>query len=224
MGLYVISLYGGQLAAVPAGFISNTMGWPWVLWWCAILNAIGFVVCFFLMEETMYDRQALPTVNPSTIDNTPVIQSDGEESKDGAMKPLDQKATVEERTLATSYPIRTYWQKLAFFTPLNGRRDTYFERVYRPLQMFRFPGIIFGGFIYGCFLNWFSAVNATVSIFFASPPYNWSEAVRISIHEVLELQLLIMFRSLACLISPKYLEHFLLAFAPVNLGIDCVFV
>lgn len=172
MGLYVMALYGGQMAAVPAGYITNAMGWPWVLWWCAILNAVGFIVCFFLMEETMYHREVLPTVD------TPARGSAVGETKDMGDKSSDTVIMSKgETTLGTSYPTRTYWQKLAPFVPLNGRRNTFFEMVYRPLMMLRFPPIIFGGFIYGCFLNWFAIVNATVSIFFSSPPYNWSPAV-----------------------------------------------
>jgi len=171
MGLYVMALYGGQLGAVPAGFISDSMGWPWVLWWCAILNAIGFIVCFFLMEETMYHREVIPLSN--TPSSEAVQEKVGEDSKiTGTSVP------EESNGLGTSYPVKTYWQKLAFFVPLNRRRNTFFEKVYRPLQMLRFPGVIFGGFIYGCFLNWFALVNATVSIFLTSPPYEWKASVR----------------------------------------------
>lgn len=173
MGLYVMALYGGQLAAVPAGYITNAMGWPWVLWWCSVLNAVGFVVCFFLMEETMYHREALPSIN------TPSTRSINGETKDyGVKNPGADITPMTEKSQGTAFPVKTYWQKLSPFVPLNGRPNTFFKHMYRPLQMFRFPGILFGGFIYGCFLNWFSVVNATVSIFLSSPPYNWSAAVR----------------------------------------------
>ncbi|CEP64897.1 uncharacterized protein LALA0_S14e01728g [Lachancea lanzarotensis] len=58
-----LSLYGltlllaSFLAPFVAGFISEGQGWEWVMWWCAILCAVGFVILFFFMEETNYDRK-----------------------------------------------------------------------------------------------------------------------------------------------------------------------
>lgn len=184
MGLYVMALYGGSLSPVPAGYITNAMGWPWVLWWCAILNAFGFVSCFFFLEETMYHREALPTTNyvrdvaASSVDAVISTEKDLSATKPETAADSDSSSMRgREMALAgTSYPVRSYWQKLAFFRSLNGRRNTFWEQTYKPLLLIRFPGIIFGGFIYGCYLNWFSIVNATVSVFFTSSPYNWSSA------------------------------------------------
>lgn len=174
MGLYAMSLFGGQWAAVPSGFISDAFGWPWVLWTCAILNAFAFVVCFFLMEETMYHRDSSPRVAPylSEVDEIP----------EGYTAQTHDKATstpaYRETTVAQTFPMRTYWQKLWPFTGLNGHRNSFLEKVYRPLTMLRFPGIIFAGFIYGCFLNWFAMVNAVNSLILTAPPYNWEASVR----------------------------------------------
>lgn len=179
MGLYVMALYGGQIAAVPAGFIANTQGWPWVLWWCAILNAIGFIVCFFLMEETLYHRDELPM--SSIPASATAVSTDDAKALNGSKMEADSDGATEQVSTpmhGVSYPVRSYWEKLMPFVPLNGRRNTFWEQTYKPLLLTRFPGIVFGGFIYGCFLNWFSIVNATVSIFLTSEPYNWSDAVR----------------------------------------------
>ena len=46
----------GKLAPMLAGFINDGQDWRWVLWWTAIWIGIAFVYCFFLMEETNYDR------------------------------------------------------------------------------------------------------------------------------------------------------------------------
>ena len=148
------------------------MGWQWVLFWAAIVNAIGFVFCFFFMEETMYHR-------------TPIIPT-SDHTLEGHTKPSEMDPSVKRDTnnvnsdCITSgeiYPIKTYWQKLAPFTPLNGRPNHFFQMVWRPFPMFRFPVVLFAGFIYGCFLSWFALLNATVSIFLSSPPYNFQAAV-----------------------------------------------
>ncbi|SCU89875.1 LADA_0F00254g1_1 [Lachancea dasiensis] len=60
---FALSLYGltllsaSYLAPFVAGFISQGQGWEWVMWWCAIFAAVCFVVLFFLMEETNFDRK-----------------------------------------------------------------------------------------------------------------------------------------------------------------------
>ncbi|CAK7215376.1 hypothetical protein SBRCBS47491_002464 [Sporothrix bragantina] len=180
MGLYVMSLYGGQLAAVPAGYITNAMGWPWVLWWCAILNAVGFVVCFFCLEETMYHRDELPTTSVTAVagGSGEAVTSSAvlDKKTEAGIVDSDSSTRGRDASAGVSFPVKSYWQKLAPFVPLNGRRNTFWEQAYKPLLLVRFPGIVFGGFIYGCYLNWFSIVNATVSVFLTSPPYNWSAA------------------------------------------------
>lgn len=55
IGLYAFSLAGSSyFAPVIAGFITDGQGWQWVFYWCTIFLAIGFVFCFFFMEETNY--------------------------------------------------------------------------------------------------------------------------------------------------------------------------
>ncbi len=68
-------------------------------------------------------------------------------------------------------------EKLAPFVSRGDSSVQALKMVYRPFLMMRFPVIVFAGFIYGCYLCWFALVNATVSIFLASPPYNFSASV-----------------------------------------------
>ncbi|KAJ5288633.1 hypothetical protein N7478_001663 [Penicillium angulare] len=174
IGLYAMALYGGQWGAVPAGFINDTMGWPWVLFFCAILNGLAFLVCFFFMEETMYHRQVLPIQqinNEIEVAATPTAGEDNKSEKDQSTITRQLSQAVVE-----SYLTKTYWQKLMPFTPLNGRRNTFLEMMYMPLRMFRFPSIVFAGFSYGCFLNWYAMVNAVNSAAFTALPYNWTAA------------------------------------------------
>ncbi|KAJ5116318.1 hypothetical protein N7456_000666 [Penicillium angulare] len=174
IGLYAMALYGGQWGAVPAGFINDTMGWQWVLFFCAILNGLAFLACFFFMEETMYHRKVLPVQQLNNDTNIAATQAVDENKK----SEKDQSTVTRQlsQTVAESYLTKTYWQKLMPFTPLNGRRNTFFEMMYMPLRMFQFPSIVFAGFSYGCFLNWFSMVNAVNSTAFTAMPYNWTAA------------------------------------------------
>ncbi len=61
MALYALFLAGSNFfAPIIAGFINDGQGWKWVLYWCSIFCAIGFVFLFFFMEETNYYRRAGP--------------------------------------------------------------------------------------------------------------------------------------------------------------------
>src|SRR4030081_1166870 len=55
MGAYSLFLFGSNfIAPIIAGFIDDGQGWKWVLYWSAIIPGIGFVICFFFMEETNF--------------------------------------------------------------------------------------------------------------------------------------------------------------------------
>jgi MFS family permease len=79
MGLYSFMLAGSNfLAPILAGFINDGQGWKWVMYWCAIFQAIGFVFCFFFMEETNYDRAPMEMI--SSQSTTPGILTPKEPS------------------------------------------------------------------------------------------------------------------------------------------------
>lgn len=73
----------------------------------------------------------------------------------------------------------TKWSKYSFFRVLPGRPsklDT-LKMAYRPLIMiFRFPTVVWAGFLYGINLAWYNVLNGTVSPVLTSAPYNWSAA------------------------------------------------
>ncbi|EXJ81511.1 hypothetical protein A1O1_07575 [Capronia coronata CBS 617.96] len=168
MGLYVMCLFGGQLGCVPAGFINDSQGWPWVLFWCAILNAIGFGVCFFFMEETKYTRHvAEPVASSSTSQDDATLEKPAEKT------PAHDVNGEVDIVSHNSYPVKSYWQKLAPFSNGTGFTRQFLKGVMGPAVMLQFPTVVFSGFIYGCYLCWFALVNATVSLIFASPPYSF---------------------------------------------------
>lgn len=210
MGLFTLAMFGGTLGPVPAGFITDAMGWPWVLFWCAILNAVTFVTCFFAMEETMYFRQANPPAcGDATIASRPLqkaanIEADAETDsssqryrKEAAIQTCpdanitgeEHKKEIDTRDIAdtnisTSYAVKSYFRKLAPFAGRGGRPAQVLQKVVCSIQMLRFPPVVFAGFIYGCYMCWYAVVNATLSIFFGSPPYNFAPSVRLAVSHV----------------------------------------
>lgn len=185
MGLFTLAMFGGTLGPVPAGFITDAMGWPWVLFWCAILNAVAFVTCFFAMEETMYFRQANIEADAgadassqkcrkeAAIQTGPNAKISSEEYK----KENDARGGVDT-SISTPYTVKSYFRKLAPIAGRGGRPAHVLQKVVCSIQMLRFPPVVFAGFIYGCYMCWYAVVNATLSLFFGSSPYNFAPSVR----------------------------------------------
>lgn len=165
-----LAVYGLSLAAswkfapVFAAFINTGQGWKWTLWWCAIGMGVAFVYCFFLMEETNYDRH----ISQSTL-------SEGSESgSEDFVEPVtaaDEKTTEKSRVgngQATvemgqvTYSRKTYWQKLGVID--KKRPNRILDIMWAPFKFFSFPVVVWAGFMYGTNgLVWPGILNATAS-------------------------------------------------------------
>ncbi|KAK6607285.1 hypothetical protein H4I96_02692 [Botrytis cinerea] len=188
MGLYAFMLAGSNfLAPILAGFINDGQGWRWVMYWCAIFLAIGFVFCFFLMEETNYDRA--PLEKTTSGDNTPGVATPKEgvlqEKSSASSKPRDpEKGTSVDVSRAANqntelgavhYKPKTYVQKLSL---KDKKRDfRLFRMMIRPLIFMSLPSIAYAGFSYGSNLIWFNVLNGTASLILSAPPYNFSSSM-----------------------------------------------
>ncbi|CAD6440025.1 6505ea9c-ed63-4f6a-a8a3-9446c1d57371 [Sclerotinia trifoliorum] len=188
MGLYAFMLTGSNfLAPILAGFINDGQGWRWVMYWCAIFLAIGFVFCFFLMEETNYDR-APPEIKKS-LGNTPeaITPKEGmiQEKSSNSSTSLDPEkdTSIGVSNLATQtiergavhYTPKTYLQKLSL---KDKKRDfRLFRMVVRPLIFMSLPSVAYAGFSYGSNLIWFNVLNGTASLILSAPPYNFSSSM-----------------------------------------------
>lgn len=164
LAVYGLSLaFSGKLAPVFAAFINTGMGWKWTLWWCSIGMGVSFVYCFFLMEETNYDRCLPVTTVSAGASSEEVSESAGEEKgeKTGA---ATNDAPVKVGQVA--YPRRTYWQKLSV-TGDKKRPNRLLEVMWSPFKFFTMPVVVWAGFMYGSNgLVWPGILNAT-----ASPTY-----------------------------------------------------
>ncbi|KAL9526779.1 hypothetical protein SMMN14_09514 [Sphaerulina musiva] len=161
----------GKLAPMLAGFINDGQDWRWVLWWTAIWIAIAFVYCFFLMEETNYDRtHHSPTHAPASevvvSELTSGINSTTAHEKDP--KPLDalSSSSTSDREAGQTlplYPRKSYWQKLRLFTNNNESRPNRMLDIFlAPFKGFTYPVIVYAGLMYGAnALVWSGVQNAT---------------------------------------------------------------
>jgi hypothetical protein len=159
--------------------VNNVTGWKWVMYWCAIFLAIGFVFCCFFMEETNYDRAPLEMV--STEDSTPGTASPKVGTPPIAADP-EKAATIsnldpndDSGVGLVRYVPKTYMQKLSL---LDKERDFHlFRMMIRPLLFFSLPSVVYAGFSYGSNLIWFNVLNGTASLILSAPPYNFPSSM-----------------------------------------------
>jgi MFS family permease len=171
LAVYGLSLAAsGKLAPVFAAFINTGQGWKWTLWWCAIGMGVAFVYCFFLMEETNYDRPATTSTTLSSSNSSSSVDAVSPSSEktalDGGEKALSMPAESDTTTGQVIYPRKTYMQKLSLFGD-KKRPNRILDIMWSPFKFFRFPVVVWAGFMYGTnALVWPGILNAT-----ASPTY-----------------------------------------------------
>ncbi|ODQ61892.1 hypothetical protein WICANDRAFT_24927 [Wickerhamomyces anomalus NRRL Y-366-8] len=200
MGIYAVALLTSNfLAPMIAGFISDGIGWKWVMWMCSIFGAVCFVFLFFFMEETNYNRKlGSKKINIMTIegigkDEENITSVTSEEKRIGTVL---SHQTMEERMQETnenlynevdmasssdelnyeSKPRKTFKDKLSL---TGGFKEKFLLLHYfiGPFRMARFPSVLWGGFLYGSSLVWFNLLNATEATVLGGAPYHFSSAM-----------------------------------------------
>ncbi|KAK5123781.1 hypothetical protein LTR85_002417 [Meristemomyces frigidus] len=172
IALYALLLAGSNfLAPILAGFIADGQGWKWVLYWCAIFCAIGFVFLFFFMEETNYSRPAI-----IGHENEPDVSAPPSTLADADEKRLPHSPNVEpaEPLPETMHTRKTYLDKIKLWQAADMRKPNHLAgMVSRPLIFLTFPVIAYAGFSYGSNLVWFNVLNGTASLILGGAPYNF---------------------------------------------------
>ncbi|KAI1336065.1 major facilitator superfamily transporter [Xylariaceae sp. FL0016] len=162
----------GKLAPMLSGFINVGMGWKWTLYWCAIWNSIALAYCFFLMEETNYDRshQAEPTMEAAVPASEKQVGSSSDKvSNEGKTSPAEDYGVAD-----VIYPRKTYAQKLSLKD--KPRPNRLFDVAVGCFQGFTYPAVVYGGLMYGANnLVWSGVQNATAGTVYTTM-YGFSTA------------------------------------------------
>ena len=179
MALYALFLAGSNfLAPILAGFINDGQGWRWVLYWCSIFCAIGFIFLFLFMEETNYHRGATSFDSEKTRPGARISPEGSVELVGEKEKPVDRAVGNIEAGDANVRQLKNYWDKLRVVEPSSWQRPNRLAgMVLRPLVFLIFPVIFYAGFSYGSNLVWFNVLNATASLILSGPPYSFSSSM-----------------------------------------------
>jgi hypothetical protein len=114
---------------------------------------VAFVYCFFLLEESNYDRQAPQTTLSAGSSTEAVIEpstaSEKPDLKEGDVNTNVDLAAVEMGQVA--YPRKTYFQKLSIID--KKRPNRLLEIMWSPFKFFSFPVVVWAGFMYGTLLQ-----------------------------------------------------------------------
>ncbi|KAJ3546108.1 hypothetical protein NM208_g2171 [Fusarium decemcellulare] len=164
LAVYGFSLaFAGKLAPTLSGFINYGQNWEWVLYWSAIWVGIAFLYCFFVMEETTYDRKIQSTERG--IEETEKSELPAEPNSPEHTTGKDEKCQGEsleptDFEITPSYPKKTYWQKLSLLP--QRRPNRLLPIMWGPIRFFSYPIVVYAGLMYGANgLTWSSILNAT---------------------------------------------------------------
>lgn len=142
-----------------------------MLYWCAIFCGIGFVFCFFLMEETNYSRATIigHENEPVTAATSPIHGADDEKKLPGSPDVESAEPLPEN-----NFVPKSYMDKLKLFRTYDIRKPNRLAgMVARPLIFLTFPVIFYAGFSYGSNLVWFNVLNGTASLILGGAPYDF---------------------------------------------------
>lgn len=118
------------------------------------------------MEETNYDRKSIGVVE--TLDSP----SSGSQPDLTDPEKVQKTAKTDIRSPYEIESRKSFWQKLALWD--KPRAQLMHIRIKQQLAFVLWPNVFYAGFAYGSTLIWFNVLNATASIIFTAPPYNFS--------------------------------------------------
>lgn len=149
------------------------------MYWCAIWLAMGFIFCFFFLEETNYDRAheppapRSPSSSPGT--NTPQASDARREGESGdpekVLAPVEKATPGDVDAGVVQYKMKTFAQRLSLRD--KPRPFHLWTMMYRPLLFVSLPAVSYAGFSYGSNLVWFNVLNGTASPILGGAPYNF---------------------------------------------------
>lgn len=173
LALYALTLVGSNyIAPVISGFINDGQGYKWVFYWPTIFCAVAFVFMFFFMEETNYDRQSVGVVDLTA-------SSEKSQSRENQIRTMEsdvgKKASNMDTRLDGDGRTKNFLQKMSLKD--RPRRQLMHVRFFQQLRFVAWPNVFYAGWAYGSTLIWFNVLNATASVVFSAPPYNFSPAI-----------------------------------------------
>lgn len=179
LGLYILATsIGTFLGPLVAGYIAAT-AWRWIGWATGIITGITFIVFYFGLEETVFDRTVLVGTQTNThhraIDSSEKVTDPETSHLPVELHPAPEASTnnrLESALEARDRP-RTYLERIRPITPASNLIGTgfkqYLTRLWHTIKLFYFPAVVFAG------LQW-GAQDAWLSFYLTVEEDNWYDA------------------------------------------------
>ncbi|AOW04387.1 major facilitator superfamily domain-containing protein [Yarrowia lipolytica] len=173
VGVYAFALmFSSYIAPLVAGFIAEGMNWKWVFYWGSIFNGVCLVFLFFFFEETNYVREHVAQPVPKEGSVLEGSSGSGDPEKIDDYSEGRSESSLEHQ----QKPMKTYRQKLALWD--KPRKNMLWEMFKRPfIIFFKFPPVVYAGFLYGSGIIFFNILNASASMILSAPPYNFKPSM-----------------------------------------------
>ena len=176
MALSNLALFGGAFfTPVIVGKMTNTLGWQWTFYFCAIFSGVLLPLVIFFVPETTFNRDMLPDPSGHGMhngrhelkQNANVASSNVQNSASSSLDdgPLDSEAHSSRQP---------YRPTLA---PFNGRHteESYFKLLLRPFPLFLHPGILWACLIQGTMIGWTVLIGIVLAAIMLGPPLFFNE-------------------------------------------------
>lgn len=181
IGIYVLATsIGTYMGSLIASYISQSfLGFRWVGYMGAVFSGGTFVLLYFGLEETAFDRARYTTMHglnvseraaaAVTSESGALKEKNSVASNDGAATPDVERSA----TFAEPEKPKTYLQRIAIITPAPNLRgygfQQYGRRLLHTLGVFTFPAVWYAG------LQW-GAQNAWLTFYLTVEQDTWYDA------------------------------------------------
>ncbi|ESZ93168.1 hypothetical protein SBOR_6447 [Sclerotinia borealis F-4128] len=177
LGIYVLATsIGTYLGPIIAGYIAGgPLGWRWIGWWSVIISSCTILVCYFTLEETMFDR-------PESAYEVPINGFDSQvKIEEPQLRNSNEKETALAASPSDTPPIplcstpaqKPFRERIQLITPASNIKGTgfkqYFSRLFHTLRIFSFPAVWYSG------LQW-GAQDAWLTFYLTLEEDNWTYA------------------------------------------------
>lgn len=200
IGVYVLATsIGTYMGSLVASYISQSyLGYRWVGYMGTAFSGGTFLLLYFGLEETSFDRRGYTTMHglnvseraTSSSANAAALMDAGLAEKknimgttargDGTATPPASAADVERAAgFAAPEAPKSYWQRIAVITPAPNLRGwgarQYARRLLHTLKVFTFPAVWYSGIQWGAQNAWLTFYLTVEQDTWYGPPWNYTD-------------------------------------------------
>lgn len=190
IGVYVLATsIGTYMGSLVASYISQSyLGFRWVGYMGAVFSGGTFLLLYFGLEETSFDRGRYTTMHGLNVSDRAANALDeglNEKKASTTNSGADGTATppagdVEQHAgFANPEKAKTYWQRIALITPAGNLRGygfaQYSRRLLHTLKVFTFPAVWYAGIQWGAQNAWLTFYLTVEQDTWYGPPWNYTD-------------------------------------------------